>query len=110
MTNLDGLMQDDYQLTLQHLLGRMRSFPDAGEVVTLADGTRTRARHGEIVARIDRLTHALAQLGDRAAEIGSARSPGTPSATLSATSRFPAVGAVLHTINPAPLPRADRVT
>ena len=30
---LRGLMQDDFQLTLQYVLRRMRSLPAAGEVV-----------------------------------------------------------------------------
>ena len=103
MTNLDGLMQDDYQLTLQHLLGRMRSFPDAGEVVTLADGTRTRARHGEIVARIDRLTHALAQLGiARGDRVGTFA--WNTQRHFECYFAVPCSGAVLHTINPRLFP------
>ena len=34
---LPGLMQDDFQLTLQYVLRRMRAFPDTGEVVALTD-------------------------------------------------------------------------
>jgi hypothetical protein len=40
---LEGLMQDDYQLTLKHVLDRMRGPAANGQVVTLTDGGTTRA-------------------------------------------------------------------
>ena len=56
---LPGLMQDDFQLSLQYVLRRMRSFPNAGEVVTLTDEGITRASHGEVVARIESQMHEI---------------------------------------------------
>ena len=92
-------MQDDFQLTLQHLLARMRAFPGAGGTVTLTDDGVVRASFGETVARIDRLAHALATLGVvRGDRVG----------TFAFNSQrhfecyfaLPCVGAVLHTVNP----------
>ena len=40
---LEGLMQNDYQLTLKHVLDRMRGPCADGEVVTLTDEGKTRA-------------------------------------------------------------------
>jgi fatty-acyl-CoA synthase len=93
-----GLMQDDFQLTLQHMLGRMRAFPDVGEVVTLTDHGLQRASHGATVERIDRLARALHTLGVRR---------GDRVGTFAWNSQrhfecyfaIPCVGAVLHTIN-----------
>ena len=44
---LEGLMQNDYQLTLKHLLDRMRGPCSAAEVVTLQE----RRRHAGVVRR-----------------------------------------------------------
>ena len=95
---LPGLMQDDFQLTLQYVLGRMRAFPDVGEVVTLTDHGLERASHGATVERIDRLARALHTLGVRR---------GDRVGTFAWNSQrhfecyfaIPCVGAVLHTIN-----------
>jgi fatty-acyl-CoA synthase len=95
---LPGLMQDDFQLTLQHVLRRMRTFPDAGEVATLTDGGVTRARHGEIVERIDRLARALRTLGVRRGErVGTFA--WNSQRHFECYFAIPCVGAVLHTIN-----------
>jgi fatty-acyl-CoA synthase len=95
---LAGLMQDDFQLTLQYVLRRMRSFPDAGEVVTLTDTGTTRARHGEIVARIDRLTRALQTLGvARGERVGTFA--WNSQRHFECYFAIPCAGAVLHTIN-----------
>ena len=45
---LEGLMQNDYQLTLKHVLDRMRGPCAGGEVVTLTDDGTTRASYGEV--------------------------------------------------------------
>ena len=67
---LAGLMADDFPLTLQYLLARMRRFPRAGGVVTaIGDGVQ-RAGFGEVVERIDRLAHALARARRRARRTG----------------------------------------
>ena len=95
---LAGLMQDDFQLTLQYVLRRMRSFPDGGEVVTLTGEGLTRATHGEVVERVDRLARALRQLG-----VARGESVGTfawnTQRHLECYLAIPCIGAVLHTIN-----------
>jgi len=66
---LEGLMQNDYPLTVQHMLSRMRTVYADREVVTLDDPTAlpaggvSRATFGEIGDRVDRLARALAKLG-----------------------------------------------
>ena len=60
---LEGLMQNDYQLTLKHVLDRMRGPCCEGEVVTLTDGGTQRASYGEVAERVDRLCAALEKLG-----------------------------------------------
>jgi fatty-acyl-CoA synthase len=60
---LEGLMQNDYQLTLKHVLDRMRGPCGDGEVVTLTDGGTVRASYGEVAERVDRLCSALEKLG-----------------------------------------------
>jgi fatty-acyl-CoA synthase len=60
---LEGLMQNDYQLTLKHLLDRMRGPCAAAEVVTLQEDGVTRASYGEVAQRVDRLCRALEKLG-----------------------------------------------
>ncbi|HVC83684.1 MAG TPA: long-chain fatty acid--CoA ligase [Solirubrobacteraceae bacterium] len=95
---LPGLMQDDFQLSLQYVLRRMRSFPDAGEVVTLTDDGVTRASHGETVARIDRLARALATLGVvRGDRVGTFA--WNSQRHFECYLAIPCSGAVLHTIN-----------
>jgi fatty-acyl-CoA synthase len=60
---LEGLMQNDYQLTLKHVLDRMRGPCCQGEVVTLTDSGTQRASYSEIAGRVDRLCGALDDLG-----------------------------------------------
>src|SRR5271169_4192334 len=95
---LQGLMQDDFPLTLQHIRRRLRYGPEA-EVVTLADsGARRRASFGEISERVDRLARALGRLGVE---------PGDRVATFAWNNQrhfelyfaVPCIGAVLHTLN-----------
>jgi fatty-acyl-CoA synthase len=96
---LEGLMQDDFPLTLHHLLRRMRSCSPQKEVVTLtAPDTVERATHGEIADRVDRLARALGRLG---------MEPGDRVGTFAWNNQrhvelyfaVPSVGAVLHTLN-----------
>jgi len=95
---LTGLMQDDFQLTLAYLLRRMRSFPDAGEVVTLTDEGITRSSHGRLVERIDRLARVLRTLGvQRGDRVGTFA--WNSQRHLECYFAIPCVGAVLHTIN-----------
>jgi fatty-acyl-CoA synthase len=95
---LEGLMQDDFALSLPLILRRLRAHPGEGEVVTLTAGGPTRAGYSEITPRIDRLARALTKLGIE---------PGDRVATFAWNSQrhfecyfaIPCTGAVLHTIN-----------
>jgi fatty-acyl-CoA synthase len=95
---LSGLMQDDFQLTLQHVLRRMRSFPDGGGVVTLSDDGPLRASFAEVAPRIDRLARVLGELGVKRGEC-------VASFAWNSQRHFecylavPCIGAVLHTVN-----------
>ena len=60
---LEGLMQHDHPLTVQHIVDRMRRFYRDSEVVTLGDDGVRRASYGEVTARVDRLCGALRALG-----------------------------------------------
>jgi fatty-acyl-CoA synthase len=96
---IDGLMQDDFPLTLHHILRRLRCSDPNAEVVTLGeDGVRTRMSYGESAARIDRLARVLTRLGVQ---------PGDRVGTFAWNNQrhfelyfaVPCVGAVLHTLN-----------
>jgi fatty-acyl-CoA synthase len=95
---LPGLMQDDFQLTLQYVLRRMRSLPDAAEVVTLTDAGVTRASHGQLAERIDRLARALEPLGVKRGERVGTFAWNTQR-HVECYLAIPCMGAVLHTIN-----------
>jgi fatty-acyl-CoA synthase len=60
---LEGLMQDDFPLTLQHARRRMRDCHPRAEVATLTPEGTVRASFGEVSGRVDRLAHALRRLG-----------------------------------------------
>ncbi|HUA10916.1 MAG TPA: long-chain fatty acid--CoA ligase [Solirubrobacteraceae bacterium] len=99
MTRLQSMMQDDYQLTLNHIRRRLYTCNAGAQVITLNDdGSVRRISHDDIAARIDRLAHALAALG-----IGE----GDRVATFAWNNQrhfelymaVPCVGAVLHTLN-----------
>jgi fatty-acyl-CoA synthase len=100
MEVLEGLMQNDFPLTLNHLRRRLGTGNHGAEVVTLAaDGrTVTRASHAEVSARIDRLARALRTLGVE---------QGERVATFAWNNQrhfelyfaVPCLGAVLHTLN-----------
>jgi fatty-acyl-CoA synthase len=95
---LPGLMQDDFQLTLQYVLRRMRAFPDSGDVVTLTDTGVVREPHGVLVERIDRLARALAALGiKRGDRVGTFA--WNTQRHVECYLAIPCIGAVLHTIN-----------
>jgi fatty-acyl-CoA synthase len=95
---IEGLVQHDHPLTLQHVLGRMRNVYGASEVVTLtADGTE-RATYAEVCSRVDRLANALRALGveegDRVATFA-----WNTQRHLEVYLAAPCIGAVLHTLN-----------
>src|SRR5215210_3465390 len=95
---LRGLMQDDYPLTIQHILGRMRTVHGDGEVVTLTESGRDRATYAGLGERIDRLCRALESLGiehgDRVATFA-----WNSQRHLELYMGAPCMGAVLHTLN-----------
>jgi fatty-acyl-CoA synthase len=95
---LAGLMQDDYQLTLQHPLRRMRSVHPHGEVITLTDCGVARASYGALAARVDRLARVLGELG-----IGAGDRVGTfawnNQRHFELYMAVPCIGTVLHTLN-----------
>jgi len=96
---LQSLMQDDFQLTLNHIRRRLGTCNQGAEVVTLLDdGSVRRAAHAEVSKRIDLLARALAGLG-----VG----PGDRVGTFAWNNQrhfelyfaVPCMGAVLHTLN-----------
>ncbi len=97
---LEGLMQDDFPLTLNHLRRRLATSNEGAEVVTLtADGsTVRRASHAEVSARVDRLARALRTLGVQQGErVGTFAWNNQRHFELYFA--VPCIGAVLHTIN-----------
>jgi fatty-acyl-CoA synthase len=96
---LQGLMQDDFPLTLHHILRRLRSGHPHAEVVTLGEGgVRTRMTYGESAERIDRLARVLTRLGVRQGDrVGTFAWNNQRHFELYFA--IPCVGAVLHTLN-----------
>jgi fatty-acyl-CoA synthase len=100
MTNvLQGLMQDDFPLTLHHIRRRMRSCSPGAQVLTLMPtGEVQRASFEEISPRIDRLARALARLGVEQGDcVGTFAWNNQRHFELYFA--IPCVGAVLHTLN-----------
>jgi fatty-acyl-CoA synthase len=95
---LEGLVQHDFPLNLQHVLGRMRDVFGDSEVVTLTGDGTTRARYSEVVDRAGRLANALDKLGvnegDRVATFA-----WNSQRHLECYLAIPCMGAVLHTLN-----------
>src|SRR4051812_38106986 len=95
---LEGLMQHDHPLTLQHVLHRARTMNGHEEVVTLTEAEPERITYAELGDRVDRLCCALTELGVK---------PGDRVATFSWNTQrhlelylaAPCIGAVLHTLN-----------
>ncbi len=96
---LRGLMQDDFPLTLHHILRRLRSGSPQAEVVTLGEGgVRTRVSYRESAERIDRLARVLTRLGVQQGDrVGTFAWNNQRHFELYFA--IPCVGAVLHTLN-----------
>jgi fatty-acyl-CoA synthase len=96
---LEGLMQDDFPLTLHHIRRRMRSCSPDREVVSLtAADTTERVTFGEASERIDRLARALGRLGVEPSDrVGTFA--WNNQRHLELYFAIPCVGAVLHTLN-----------
>ncbi|HEX6712640.1 MAG TPA: AMP-binding protein, partial [Thermoleophilaceae bacterium] len=96
---LEGLMQDDYPLTVAHVLDRVRRFGADSEVVTLkGEGDIRRTPYADVAARADKLASALSKLG-----IGDGDRVGTfmwnNQEHFEAYLAIPSMGAVLNTVN-----------
>ncbi len=96
---LQGVMQDDFPLTLNHILHRLRTSNQGAEVVTLTpDGSVKRASHAQVADRVDRLARVLESLGigqgDRVASFA-----WNNQEHLELYFAAPCTGAVLHTLN-----------
>jgi len=96
---LEGLMQNDFPLTLNHIRRRMRSCNLGAELVTLtADGSLSRATHLQLSERIDRLARALSLLGVQQGDrVGTFAWNNQRHFELYFA--VPCTGAVLHTLN-----------
>jgi fatty-acyl-CoA synthase len=96
---LEGLMQNDFPLTLNHIRRRLRVCNAGSELVTLtADGSVRRATHPELGARIDRLARALGRLGvEQGDRVGTFAWNNQRHFELYFA--VPCTGAVLHTLN-----------
>ncbi len=96
---LEGLMQDDFPLSLHHIRRRMRSCSPDAEVVTLTEpGAVQRATFAEVSGRIDQLARALGELGvEQGDRIGTFAWNNQRHFELYFA--IPCVGAVLHTLN-----------
>ncbi len=96
---LQGLMQDDFQLTLNHILRRMRTCNAGAELVSVTqDGGVQRASHPEVAQRIDRLARALSGLGVQQGDrVGTFAWNNQRHFELYMA--VPCTGAVLHTLN-----------
>jgi fatty-acyl-CoA synthase len=93
----DSTMQD-FPLTIQHILGRMRTVSRDSEVATLTDDGVTRASYEQIVERVDRLCAALKALGVERGDRVATFSWNTQQ-HLELYLGVPCMGAVLHTLN-----------
>ena len=96
---LQGLMQDDFPLTLHHIRRRMRTCSPQAQVVTLVEpGLVARASFAEVSERVDRLARALGRLG-----VGRGDRVGTfawnSQRHFELYFAIPCTGAVLHTLN-----------
>jgi fatty-acyl-CoA synthase len=96
---LEGLMQDDFPLTLNHILRRVRSCNHGAELVTLTgEETVQRATHAELAERIDRLARVLRELGvEQGDRVGTFAWNNQSHFELYFA--IPCTGAVLHTLN-----------
>jgi fatty-acyl-CoA synthase len=94
-----GLMQDDFQLTLNHIRRRMGSCNEGAEVVSLLEGGGVaRISQAALTERIDRLARALGALGiEQGDRVGTFA--WNNQRHLELYFAVPCTGSVLHTLN-----------
>jgi len=97
--SMQGLMQDDFPLTLHHIRRRMRACsPDAQVVSVVEPGSVERASHAQLLERIDRLARALRLLGvEQGDRVGTFA--WNDQRHFELYFAIPCIGAVLHTLN-----------
>ncbi|HTX13516.1 MAG TPA: long-chain fatty acid--CoA ligase [Solirubrobacteraceae bacterium] len=97
---LNGLMMDDYPLSLTTLVERAEQLTPSRKVVSRRpDGTLHRTTMGDCAGRARRLAAALAQLGIEEGDRVGTLMWNQPE-HLEAYYALPAMGAVVHTLNP----------
>jgi fatty-acyl-CoA synthase len=95
---LEGLMQDDFPLSLQHARRRMRDCHPAARVLTLTPQGTVSASFGEVCERVDRLARVLKLLGiEQGDRVGTFAWNNQRHFELYMA--VPCTGAVLHTLN-----------
>ncbi|HXD53699.1 MAG TPA: long-chain fatty acid--CoA ligase [Solirubrobacteraceae bacterium] len=96
---LEGLMQNDFQLSVHHIRRALRANrPDATVATLLEPGRVQKATFGEIADRVDRLARALGTLGiEQGDRVGTFAWNNQRHFELYFA--IPCVGAVLHTLN-----------
>jgi fatty-acyl-CoA synthase len=95
---LEGLMQNDFPLSLQHARRRMRDCHPSARVVTLTPEGTVSASFGEVSERVDRLARVLGRLGiEQGDRVGTFAWNNQRHFELYMA--VPCVGAVLHTLN-----------
>jgi fatty-acyl-CoA synthase len=95
---LEGLMQNDFQLTVSAMRRRLRTCYPRQEVVTLEADGPARATYAEVADRVDRLGRVLERLGvQRGDRVGTFAWNSQRHFELYMA--VPSYGAVLHTIN-----------
>jgi fatty-acyl-CoA synthase len=97
---MNGLMMDDFQLSLTALAERAeRLTPEAPVVSRLSDGSIRRTTSGECAARARRVARGLADLGIRSGD-RVATLLWNQTEHLELYFAVPLIGAVIHTLNP----------
>jgi fatty-acyl-CoA synthase len=98
MPMLEGLMQNDFPLTLDHVRRRMAHLHPDAQVVTQTDTDPVRVSFAQVNERIDRLARALTKLGIEGGDrVGTFSWNNQRHFELYLA--VPCIGAVLHTLN-----------